>query len=165
MDLLPVDIGPLNPPVAELVVAAVLFAFVLLFFVRLVPRIQRVLDDREAATKGVEAHAEAVREEAERKQADAAATLAEARHDAARIRLRAFDEGAALIAAARAEGVREQERILTEGRARITADRTSAEPELRIYASELAANLASTIVGERLEAGPQPQQRPQGARG
>ena len=58
------DIGPLNPVVAELVVAAVLFALVFLFFVRLVPRIQRVLDEREAATKGTEARAEALREEA-----------------------------------------------------------------------------------------------------
>ncbi|WP_149823640.1 hypothetical protein [Streptomyces tailanensis] len=165
MDLLPVDIGPLNPPVAELVVAVVLFAVVLLFFVRLVPRIQRVLDDRETATKGAEAHAEAVREEAGRKQADAAATLAEARHDAARIRQRAFEEGAALISEARADAQRQYTTILTEGHARITADRTRAEPELRIYASELAANLASTIVGERLEAGPQPQPRPHGARG
>jgi F-type H+-transporting ATPase subunit b len=160
MDLLPVDIGPLNPPVAELVVAAVLFAFVLLFFVRLVPRIQRVLDDREAATRGAEALAEAVREEAERKQADAAATLAEARHDAARIRQRAFEEGAALIAAARADGQAQYTTILTEGHARITADRTRAEPELRIYASELASNLASRVIGERIEAKPQPQPRP-----
>lgn len=160
MDLLPVDIGPLNPPVAELVVAAVLFAFVLLFFVRLVPRIQRVLDAREAATRGAEAHAEAVREEAERKQADAAATLAEARHDAARIRQRAFEEGAALIAAARADGQRQYTTILTEGHARITADRKLAEPELRVYASELASNLASRVIGERIEAKPQPQPRP-----
>ncbi|GHE48752.1 F0F1 ATP synthase subunit B family protein [Streptomyces capitiformicae] len=160
MDLLPVDIGPLNPPVAELVVAAVLFAFVLLFFVRLVPRIQRVLDDREAATRGAEAHAEAVREEAERKQADAAATLAEARHDAARIRQRAFEEGAALIAAARADGQRQYTTILTEGHARITADRRRAETELRLYASELASNLASRVIGERIEAKPQPQPRP-----
>ncbi|BBC31403.1 hypothetical protein SGFS_026970 [Streptomyces graminofaciens] len=153
MDLLPVDIGPLNPPVQELVVAAVLFALVFLFFVRLLPRVQRVLDEREDATKGAEGRAEAVREAAESKRAEAAAVLAEARHDAARIRQHAFEEGTALIAAARTDGQREHTTLLTEGRARLDSDRAEAETELRGYAAELASALASRIVGERIEAG------------
>lgn len=156
MDLLPVDIGPLNPPVQELIVAAVLFALVFLFFVRLLPRVQRVLDEREAATKGVEAHAEAVRQEAENKRAEVAATLAEARHDAARIRQHAFEEGATLIAEARAEAQREYATILTEGHARITSDRAAAEAELRLHVTELASNLASKVLGEPIEAKARP---------
>ncbi|MFF6779393.1 hypothetical protein [Streptomyces sp. NPDC012510] len=156
MDLLPMDIGPLNPVVGELVVASVLFALVFLIFVRLVPRIERVLDEREAATKGAEAQAEAVRQEAEAKRAELAAILAEARHAAARIRQQAFEEGTALVSAARAEGLREQRRIITEGHARLAFDRTTVEPELRTYASELASNLASKVLGEPIEAKVQP---------
>ncbi len=146
------DIGPLNPPVMELVAASVLFALVFLFFVRAVPRIQRVLEDREAATKGAEAQAEAVRKQALAKRAEVAAALAEARHAAARIRQQAFEEGTALITEARADGLREHDALLTEGHTRLTADRATAEAELRIYVSELASNLASRVVGERIEA-------------
>jgi F-type H+-transporting ATPase subunit b len=156
MDLLPMDIGPLNPPVPELVVASVLFALVFLSFVRLLPRIQLVLDEREAVTKGAETQAEAVREEAETKRAEVAAALAEARHGAARIRQRAFEEGAALIAEARADGQRRYATLLAEGHARLAADRATAEAELRVHVTELASNLASRVVGERIEAKVQP---------
>ncbi|MFF9775781.1 hypothetical protein ACF1HJ_19265 [Streptomyces sp. NPDC013978] len=158
MDLLPMDIGPLNPVVGELVVAAVLFALVFLFFVRFVPRIQHVLDERESATKGTEAEAEALREQARIKREEVAAALAEARHEAARIRQRAFEEGAALIAEARADGRREHTALLAQGHARLTADRATAEAELRVQVSELASNLASRIIGEPIEA--QARQRP-----
>ncbi|KFF95878.1 ATP synthase subunit beta [Streptomyces scabiei] len=151
MDLLPMDIGPLNPVVGELAVAAVLFALVFLCFVRLVPRIQRVLDEREAATKGTEAQAEALQEEARIKRAEVAAALADARHEAARIRQRAYEEGAALITEARADGSREYTTLLAEGRARLTAARTSAEAELRLHVAELASNLAARIIGEPIE--------------
>ena len=146
------DIGPLNPVVGELVVAAGLFALVFLFFARFVPRIQRVLDEREAATKGTEAQAEALREEARIKRAEVTAALAEARHEAARIRQRAFEEGTALIAEARADGHREYTTLLTEGHAHLTADRTRAEAELRAHAAELASTLATKILGEPIEA-------------
>ncbi|MDX2603902.1 hypothetical protein PV379_29255 [Streptomyces caniscabiei] len=152
MDLLPMDIGPLNPAVAELVVAAVLFALVFLFFVRFVPRIQRVLDAREAATKGTEAEAEALREQARIKREEVAAALAEARHEAARIRQRAHEEGAALIAEARADGRREYTALLTAGHTRLTEDRATAEAELRAHVAELASDLASRIIGEQIEA-------------
>ena len=146
------DIGPLNPVVGELVVAAVLFALVFLFFVRFVPRIQHVLDERESATKGTEAEAEALREQARIKREEVAAALAEARHEAARIRQRAFEEGAALIAEARADGRREHTALLAQGHARLTEDRATAEAELRVQVSELASNLASRIIGEPIEA-------------
>ncbi|MGW0845658.1 F0F1 ATP synthase subunit B family protein [Streptomyces sp. NPDC002787] len=152
MDLLPMDIGPLNPVVGELVVASVLFASVFLFFVRLLPRLQRVLDEREAATKGAEARAAALREEAEAKRAEVAAALAAARHEAARIRQHAFEEGAALIAEARADGQRQYTAVLTEGHARLASDRATAEAELRLHVSELASNLASKVIGEPIEA-------------
>jgi F-type H+-transporting ATPase subunit b len=146
MHLLPMDIGPLNPVVAELVVAAGLFALVFLFFVRTVPRVQRVLDEREAAT--TEAEAAALRAEIELKRAEVAQALAEARHESARIRQRAHEEGAALIAGARADAHRACADLLAEGHARLTEDRATAEAELRAHAHVLARDLAGRIVGE-----------------
>ncbi|MFM9592096.1 hypothetical protein ACKI1J_08675 [Streptomyces scabiei] len=148
MHLLPMDIGPLNPVVAELVAAAGLFALVFLFFVRMVPRVQRVLDEREAATKGTEAEAAALRAEIQVKRAEVAQVLAEGRHEAARIRVRAHEEGAALIADARAAARAECADLLAEGHARLTEDRATAEAELRAHARVLALDLAGRIVGE-----------------
>ncbi|GAB2916350.1 hypothetical protein [Streptomyces heilongjiangensis] len=156
MSLLPVDIGPLNPPVPELAVAAVLFALVLLFCAWLTPRVRRVRAERAAAPHGVEARAEAVRREAETERARVAAPLAEARHDAARVRLRALEEGAAPVAEVRAEARREYATIVTRGQTRIATDRARAEAELRVQVSELASNLASRILGEQVEAKAEP---------
>ncbi|MDX2536861.1 F0F1 ATP synthase subunit B family protein [Streptomyces scabiei] len=148
MHLLPMDIGPLNPVVAELVAAAGLFALVFVFFVRMVPRVQRVLDEREAATKGTEAEAAALRAEIEVKRGEVAQVRAEARHEAARTRQRAHEEGAALIAGARADAHRACAALLAEGHARLTEDRDTAEAELRAHAHVLARDLAGRIVGE-----------------
>jgi F-type H+-transporting ATPase subunit b len=156
MDLIPYPVGPLNPKVQDLLVALALFAAVFLFFVRVLPRLQRVLDARDEAIRGVGEHAEAVRARAEEKRAEAVAVLADARHDAARIRQQAFEEGAAVIAAARAEGQDERDAILAEGRARIEAECAAAEAELRMFVPELAANLASRVVGERISAPVEP---------
>ncbi|MEW2397349.1 ATP synthase F0 subunit B [Streptomyces sp. NPDC046862] len=138
----------MNPRVEHLLVALALFALVHLAISRLLPRINRTLEAREDATKGTERRAAEVREQAERKRAESAAVLAEARHDAARTRLRAHQEGTALIAAARADAQRERDALLAEAQVRITSDRATAEAELRVYASELASELASRVLGE-----------------
>ncbi|NUS28716.1 MAG: hypothetical protein HOV92_31470, partial [Streptomyces sp.] len=84
MDLVPVEIGPLNPQVQDLVVGMVLFAVCFLCLVPLLRRMNRVLAAREQATDGVAAQAERLRALAEEKRAEAEAELADARHDAAR---------------------------------------------------------------------------------
>ncbi|GAB2849165.1 F0F1 ATP synthase subunit B [Streptomyces deserti] len=148
MELIPVDVGPLNPRVQEMLVAAVLFAACYLVLTRLLRRINRVLAAREQATSGVGRHAEEVRAQAEATREETQALLAEARHDAAGVRQRAQEQGAALIAAARADGVRERDELLAGAGPRLEAERMAAEAELRVYVSELAAELASRVVGE-----------------
>jgi F-type H+-transporting ATPase subunit b len=152
MYLVPTDIGPLNPKVEELAVALPLFAAVFFLIARVLPRINRVIAQREDAIQGAAERAEAVRLRAENERAKTEKVLSEARHDAARTRQRAAEEGAALIAAARQDGRRERDSIIEEGKARIEAERAAAETELRISVSELASNLASRIVGEPLPA-------------
>ncbi|MFI6283955.1 hypothetical protein ACIBCM_04205 [Streptomyces sp. NPDC051018] len=149
--IIPFDVGPLNPTGWGLVVGTVSFGIVYLVLAgRLMPRAARVLAERERLTWGVTEQAEEVRTEAEQVRAQREAILAEARHDAARARQRAHEEGMELILAARAEGIRERERILAEGAAAIEAERVVAEAELRSDVDHWAREIAERIVGEPL---------------
>lgn len=152
MYLLPMKFGPLNAKIEVLAVALVLFAIVFLWFKRFLPRINQVLAERADRTEGALERAEAIHAEASAEHAGAQALLAEARREAARVTQAAREEGAALIAAAREDGMREREAILADGQARIEAERIAAEAELLLTVPELAADLASRIIGERVPA-------------
>ncbi|MFI9154938.1 hypothetical protein [Streptomyces sp. NPDC053367] len=154
MELIPTDIGPLNPHVEEMAVALVLFTGCYLLLARLLRRMNHVLELREQATDGVGRQAREIQELADAVRDQTHALLAEARHDAARIRHEAQVRGATLLADARAEAIRERDALLAESAARIEADRATAEAELRPYASELAEELASRVLGEPVTAAP-----------
>jgi F-type H+-transporting ATPase subunit b len=158
MELIPYPVGPINPKVQELLFALVMFIPVWVITGRLLVRAQRVLDARDDAIRGAGKRAEAVRARAEDKRAQAEALLAEARHDVARIRQRAREEGAAAIAAARADAERERDALLAASHTRIESDRAAAEDELRAYVGELASELASRILGEPIAAPAEPNQ-------
>jgi F-type H+-transporting ATPase subunit b len=102
MELIPYPVGPLNPKVQDLGYALVLFAFVYVLVARVLPRMNQALEARDDAITGAKDRAGATRARAEDERDKAQALLAEARHDAARIRQQAFEEGTALIAEARA---------------------------------------------------------------
>lgn len=147
--LLALEIGPLKPNLSEMIVMVVLFAAVFLFFYKvLLPRINSTLEEREAQTSGKSEEAEALREEAAQVHAEYQSVLAEARHEAARIRQQAQEEGTAAITAARAEGNTERERILAAGAERLETERASAERELSNDVEAWARSLASSVVGE-----------------
>lgn len=74
--------------------------------------------------------------------ADYRAQLADARHEAARLRQEAQEQGATLIAEMRAEGQRQREEIIAAGHAQIEADRKQAEQALRQDVGKLAVDLA-----------------------
>ncbi|WP_267057450.1 hypothetical protein [Streptomyces sp. NBC_00083] len=148
------NVGPLNPAVPDLAIGLVSFAlcFWLVAGV-LLPRIKRTLEEREALTTGRDHEAELLLAEAAEVRARYEAELAGARHEAARIRQQAKEEGAAAIAAARAEGARERDQNLAAATAGIAAARAAAEAELRPYVHELAAELAGRVLGEPLPTG------------
>ncbi len=101
------NVGPLNPTVPDLLIGLVLF--LLCFWVMaglLLPRINRTLREREALTTGRADEAEATLAEAAEVRARYEAELAAARHEAARIRQQAKEEGTAAMTAARAAGWR-----------------------------------------------------------
>jgi F-type H+-transporting ATPase subunit b len=144
--------NPLIPPIPELVIGLIAFAIVFGFLAKkLLPNISKVLDERREAIEGGMEKAEAAQAEAQDALEQYRAQLAEARHEAARLRQEAQEQGAALIAEMRAEGQRQREEIVAAGHAQIEADRKAAAAALRHDVGRLATELAGKLVGESLE--------------
>jgi len=78
------------------------------------------------------------------------AQLADARHEAARLRESAKEEAAQIVAEGRSAGAAERERIIASASAQVEADRQQALTALRAEVGSLAVELASRIVGESL---------------
>ncbi|MFD4480230.1 F0F1 ATP synthase subunit B [Streptomyces sp. NPDC058471] len=144
--------NPLIPPGPELLVGALAFAIVFFFFwKKLLPNINKVLEERREAIEGGIEKAEAAQTEAQSVLEQYKAQLAEARHEAARLRQEAQEQGAQLIAEMRAEGQRQREEIVAAGHAQLAADRKAAAQSLRQDVGQLATDLAGKLVGESLE--------------
>jgi F-type H+-transporting ATPase subunit b len=144
--------NPLLPPIPELVIGLIAFAIVFIFLAKkLLPNINKVLEERREAIEGGIEKAEALQAEAEQTLAKYKEQLAEARHEANRLRQEAQEQGAALIAEMRAEGQRQREEIIAAGHAQIEADRRAAAQALRQDVGQLATDLAGKLVGESLE--------------
>ena len=144
--------NPLVPPLPELVIGLLAFGIVLFFlWKKLLPNINKVLDERREAIEGGIEQAEAAKEEAAEVLKQYKDQLAEARHEAARLRSEAQEQGATLIAEMRAEGQRQREEIIMAGHAQIAADRKQAAQALRQDVGKLATDLAGKLVGESLE--------------
>ncbi|MEU6677730.1 F0F1 ATP synthase subunit B [Streptomyces sp. NPDC046853] len=144
--------NPLIPPGPELLVGALAFAIVFFFFwKKLLPNINKVLEERRESIEGGIEKAEAAQTEAQSVLEQYKAQLAEARHEAARLRQEAQEQGAQLIAEMRAEGQRQREEIVAAGHAQLAADRKAAAQSLRQDVGQLATDLAGKLVGESLE--------------
>ncbi|MFJ3302868.1 F0F1 ATP synthase subunit B [Streptomyces sp. NPDC086549] len=144
--------NPLVPPWPELVIGLIAFVIVFGFLAKkLLPTINKVLDERREAIEGGIEKAEAAQTEAHSVLEQYKAQLAEARHEAARLRQEAQEQGAALIAEMRAEGQRQREEIVATGHSQIEADRKTASTALRQDVGKLATELAGKLVGESLE--------------
>jgi len=144
--------NPLVPNWTEVIVGGI--AFFIVFFALwkvLLPRITTVLEERTNTIEGGIKRAEEAQAEANRLREQFQAQLAEARHDAARQREQALEEGAAIIAGKREEAQAEAARIIAAAHDQIEADRQQAFASLRSEIGTLAVQLASKIVGESLE--------------
>ena len=144
--------NPLIPALPELIIGLICFLIVFGFLgKKLLPNIQKTLDERHDAIEGG-------LERAEQKQAEAARTLkeyqdqlAEARHEAARITEHAREQGSVIIAEMKEEGQRQREAIIAAGHAQIEADRRQVTNVLRQDVGRIATDLAGRVVGESLE--------------
>ncbi|MFD4977634.1 F0F1 ATP synthase subunit B [Streptomyces sp. NPDC058424] len=146
------DIGPLEPKVPDLIVAAICFALVFALFAKfLLPRLVNVLAERTDAIEGKIERAEEAQLEAERIHNEYKNELAEARRELAHVRQEALEQGAAIIAAAREESARQRDALIADAQAQIEVDRALAAAELTESVRHLAIDLAGRIVGEPLD--------------
>ena len=145
------SLGPLLPNLTELIIGAIAFLIVFALLAKvLMPRISKTLEERTDAIEGGLKRADDAQAEANRVLDQYRAQLAEARHEAARLREAAKEEAAQIVAQGRAEGVAERQRIIDSASAQIEADRQQAQTALRAEVGTLAVELASRIVGESL---------------
>ncbi|MEQ4718745.1 F0F1 ATP synthase subunit B [Nonomuraea sp. B19D2] len=144
--------NPLIPHTYELVVGIFAF-FVVLFVVGkiLMPRIQKTLAERTDAIEGGIKRAEEAQAEAQALQQQYRDQLAEARHEAARLREEAREQAAQIKAELREEAQAEARRLVEAAHAQIEADRQAAFAQLRTEIGRLSTELAGRIVGESLE--------------
>jgi F-type H+-transporting ATPase subunit b len=131
-----------------------LIAFAIMFFIiarYIVPPINRAMTARQDAIRKEFADLDQARAEARAAEEEFRAQIADARHEAARIREEAREQGAAIIAEMREQAQAEASRIVEHAHTQIEADRQQAVTSLRAEVGALATSLAGRIVGESLE--------------
>ena len=131
-----------------------LIAFVVMFYILakfVIPPINRAMTARQDAIRAQFAELDDAKSEAHKAEEEYKAQLADARHEAARIREEAREQGAAIVAEAREQAKTEATRIVENAHAQIEADRKSAMASLRRDVGSLATNLAGRIVGESMD--------------
>lgn len=144
--------NPLIPHVPEIILGFIVVAILYIGVAKfIVPNFEKAYADRTAAIEGGIENAEAKQAEADAKLAELEEQLSQARHEAARIREQAREEGAQIKTEMRTEAQAEAERIVTAGKAQIDAERQQAAASLKTEVGSLATGLAGRIVGESLD--------------
>lgn len=138
-----------------LVPNATIFVEVVLFFVLLgvlakwvLPPIVGAVTERQETIRMRLVEAEEAKKRLASAEADYQKALADARHEASRIREEAREQGANAIAEARQQAQQEAQSILDDARRQIEADRRQAFDQLRTEIGGLATELAGRVVGE-----------------
>lgn len=145
------EVNPLIPAPYDIIWSAVVFFVALLLFWKMVlPRVQKLLDDRAAAIEGGIKKAEEAQAEAAAALEKYNAELAKAREEAAAIRETARANAAKLEAELKEQANEEASRIIANAQARIESERDSAASELRREVGTLALDLSEKVVGESL---------------
>jgi F-type H+-transporting ATPase subunit b len=142
---------PLLPTGSELILGIVCFVIVFgILGKMLLPRITKMLNEREDAIQGGINRADEAQAEAQAVLNQYRAQLDDARREAARIREEAHEAGAQIMAEMRERAEAEGRRITEAAQSQIEADRQQALTSLRSEVGTLATELASRIVGESL---------------
>jgi F-type H+-transporting ATPase subunit b len=144
--------SPLAVDLPELIIGTICFLIVFAVLWRvLMPRIQQTLQERTEQIEGGLQRAEEAQREAKQTLEQYQAQLAEARHEASRLRQEAQEEGARILAELRERGEAERQRLVAAAHDQIEADRVQAIQALRTEMGTLAVELASRVVGEALD--------------
>jgi F-type H+-transporting ATPase subunit b len=145
------DQNPLIPNLTELIVGLITFGIIFFALWKvLLPRLNQTLAERTDKIEGGLQRAEESQAEANATLAKYREQLAEARHEAARLREEAREQGAQIIAEMREQAQAEARRLVDAAHAQIEADRQQALQSLRTEVGGLAVDLASRVVGESL---------------
>jgi len=143
--------NPLLPSWPEFIIGTILFIIVFGALAKfLLPRAQQTLTQRTEMIEGGLARSEEAQAEANQLLEQYRQQLAEARHEAARLREEAREQGAQIIAEMREQAQAEARRVTEAAQAQIEAERQQALTALRTEVGTLATELASRIVGESL---------------
>jgi F-type H+-transporting ATPase subunit b len=143
--------NPLLPSWPEFIIGTILFVLVFGVLAKLLlPRIQQTLSERTEQIEGGLAKSEEAQSEATALLDQYRQQLAEARHEASRLRAEAQEQGAQIIADMREQAQAEARRVTEAAQAQIEAERQQALISLRAEVGTLATELASRIVGESL---------------
>ena len=143
--------NPLIPTWPEFIIGTICFVVVFGVLAKmLMPRIQQTLTERTELIEGGLARADEAQAEAKQLLDQYRQQLAEARHEAARLREEAREQGAQIIAEMREQAQAEARRVTEAAQSQIEAERQQALIALRAEVGTLAVELASRIVGESL---------------
>jgi F-type H+-transporting ATPase subunit b len=143
--------NPLFPSWPEFIIGTILFFLVFGVMAKLLmPRITKTLAERTELIEGGLHRSEEAQAEAKELLDQYRQQLADARHEAARMRQEANEQGAQIIAEMREQAQAEARRITEAAQAQIAAERQQALNSLRTEVGTLATELASRIVGESL---------------
>jgi F-type H+-transporting ATPase subunit b len=144
--------SPLIPAVYDIVWSLVCFVVILFVFWRVVlPKMQKLLDERSAAIEGNIEKADQAQKQAEAALEQYTAQLAEARAQAGEIREAAREDGKKIVAEAKDAATVEAARVTAQAHAQIEAERQSALVSLRSEVGSLALDLAGGVIGEKLQ--------------
>ncbi|WP_286690331.1 MULTISPECIES: F0F1 ATP synthase subunit B [unclassified Aeromicrobium] len=144
--------NPLIPELPEIVLGLVVLGILFLLIRKfVVPNFEKAFAERTAAIEGGIEEAKSAQQEAQAALEQYTAQLADARHEAARIREEAKEQGAQIIAELRAQAQEEAARITATAHAQVEAERSQALAQLKSEVGSLATDLAGRIVGESLE--------------
>jgi F-type H+-transporting ATPase subunit b len=131
-----------------------LLAFAILIFIfgkYIIPPINKAMTARQEAIRKEFAELEDAQSDARKAEADYKEQLNDAKHEAARIREEAREQGAQIVQEAREKAQTEAARIIEHAHAQIEADRKAAVASLRRDVGSLATTLAGRIVGESMD--------------
>jgi len=139
-------------PNATFIAEVIAFALIIWFLAKVViPPINKAMSDRQEAIRKQFADLEEAEGDARQAEADYKEQLNNAKHEAARIREEAREQGAQIVQEAREKAQGEADRIVEHAHAQLEADRKAAFESLRRDVGSLATNLAGRIVGESMD--------------
>ena len=144
--------SPVLPVWSEVILSLIVFAILFVLMRKfIVPSFEKTFAERTQAIEGGLSAAETKQAEADAKLAELEKQLGDARHEAARIREEAREQGARIVSDMREQAQAEHTRIVEHGKTQIEGERQAAVASLRAEVGALATQLAGRIVGESLE--------------